>query len=141
MSVQEKLNKAFEYAMKNRPEIGGFPFLAECLRQAGVEKNIWSLPSAQSVYVMKDGTIAQPGQSLVAGMVDVASFDEEALLAAIRTDQAGQSTFPEFLMAIWNAGVISYEVDFSARTVSYFGARGERYIESYPEVEIGDMDL
>jgi uncharacterized protein YbcV (DUF1398 family) len=55
---------------------------------------------------------------------------------AIRTDQQGQSTFPEFLQAIWNAGVIGYDVDFLARNVNYYGVNGESYLEEYPEVEI-----
>jgi uncharacterized protein YbcV (DUF1398 family) len=35
------------------------------------------------------------------------------------TDQAGKSTFPEFQAASWRAGVVHYDVDFSARTVAY----------------------
>lgn len=141
MNSKEKLQKAMEYAMANRPKVGGFPFLAECLRQAGVEKNLWSLPGTQSIYVMKDGIVVNQGVPLVSGMADVAPFDERVLIAALRTDQAGQSTFPEFLVAAWKAGVIGYEVDFSARTVSYYGARGERYVEAYPVVEIGEMGI
>jgi uncharacterized protein YbcV (DUF1398 family) len=135
-SLQEKLQTAMQFAMANRPTVGGFPFLAECLRQAGVEKNIWTLPGAQSIYVMGDGVVVQQGTPLVMGMVEVPVFDESALITALRTDQAGQSTFPEFLLAAWNAGIIGYEVDFSARTVAYTGARGEQYIESYPAVEV-----
>lgn len=141
MNSKEKLQKAMEYAMANRPKVGGFPFLAECLRQAGVEKNLWSLPGAQSIYVMKDGIVVNQGTPLVSGMVDVALFDEQVLIAALRTDQVGQSTFPEFLVAAWKAGVIGYEVDFSAHTVSYYGARGEKYVEVYPVVEIGEMGI
>ena len=128
-----------KYAMANRPKVGGFPFLAECLRKAGVEHNLWSLPGAQSIYVMKDGVVVQQGTPLVSGMADVPDFSEEALIAALRTDQADKSTFPEFLSASWKAGIIGYDVDFSARTVSYFGARGERYVESYPALEVGEF--
>ncbi len=58
---------------------------------------------------------------LVSGMVDVPPFDREALIAALRTDQAGKSTFPEFLEASWRAGVVRYDVDLKARKVSYYG--------------------
>ena len=136
---QEKLQVAMKYAMANRPKVGGFPFLAECLRKAGVEHNLWSLPGAQSIYVMKDGVVVQQGTPLVSGMANVPDFNQEALIAALRTDQAGKSTFPEFLSASWKAGIIGYDVDFSARTVSYFGARGERYVESYPALEVGEF--
>jgi len=34
----------------------------------------------------------------------------------------------------WRAGVVRFEVDTAARTCRYFGAHGERYVESYPAV-------
>lgn len=138
---QSKLQSALQYAFAHRPRVGGFPFLAECLSLAGVERNVWSLPAAQSIYVMADEAVVNQGQPLVNGMTDVPKFDEIALIAALRKDQAGESTFPEFLLAAWNAGVISYEADFAARTVTYYGAIGEKYIETYPAVEVGDMTL
>lgn len=131
---EEKLETAMKYAMEHRPKIGGFPFLAECLRQAGVIKNIWSLPAAQSIYVMDDVTLVKQGSPLT--MAEIPPFNEEALIKALRIDQAGNSTFFEFLEATCKAGVIGYEVDFLARTVSYFGARNERYTESYPAIDI-----
>jgi uncharacterized protein YbcV (DUF1398 family) len=76
------------------------------------------------------------GAPLVSGAVDVPPFNREALIVALRTDQAGNSTFPEFLTAAWHAGVVRYDVDFAARTVAYYGCNGEEYIESYPAVEI-----
>ena len=44
-------------------------------------------------------------------------------------------------MASWEAGVVGYEVNFSERTVTYCGARGEKYVESYAEVEVGDIGV
>ena len=76
------------------------------------------------------------GTPLVTGTADIPPFDREALIKALRTDQAGQSTFPEFLAASWRAGVLRYDVDFAARTVAYYGCNGEEYIESYPAVEV-----
>ena len=77
-----------------------------------------------------------PGTPLASGPVDVPVLDREALISALRTDQAGESTFPEFLAASWRAGVVSYDVDFAARTVAYYGVNGEVYIEEYPAVEV-----
>ena len=51
-------------------------------------------------------------------------------------DQAGGSTFPEFLNASWQAGVVRYEVDLEARAVTYQGCNGEEYIEDYPAVAV-----
>ena len=79
---------------------------------------------------------SEPRHALVFGTVDVPPFDREALIAALRIDQAGKSTFPEFLAASWRAGVVRYDVDFAARTVAYYGCNGEEYIEAYPTVEV-----
>lgn len=140
-NIQERLGKAFEYAMGSRPAVGGFPYLAECLRVAGVQTNVWTLPAAQSVYNFAEGSLVNTGTPLATGMVAVPPFDQEALIRALRTDQAGQSSFPEFLLATWHSGVTSYTVDFAARTVAYSGAQGEVYTESYPVVDIGVVDF
>jgi uncharacterized protein YbcV (DUF1398 family) len=73
---------------------------------------------------------------LVSGTVDVPAFNREALIVALRTDQAGESTLPEFLAVSWRAGVVRYDVDFAARSVAYFGFNGEEYVEAYPAVEL-----
>lgn len=135
-SIIEKLTQAQKLAMSTRPKVGGFPYLAEVLRQAGVEKNLWSLPSCQSVYVMNEGCVVQQGTPLITGTHTIAKFDQQALITALRTDQAGNSTFPEFLQSTWSAGVIAYTVDFLERKVTYYGAQQESYTESYPAVEV-----
>jgi len=66
----------------------------------------------------------------------VPPFNREALIAALRTDQAGKSTFPEFLLTCWHAGVVHYDVDFTARTCTYYGSEDEKYIEEYPAASI-----
>ncbi|HMQ10129.1 MAG TPA: DUF1398 family protein [Oligoflexia bacterium] len=132
----DRLTKAQKYAMSIRPNVGGFPVLAEVLRQADVKMNRWSLPSCQSVYIMKDGAVVQQGTPLVNGTYDVPQFDRDALIKAIRTDQEGRCSFPEFLLATWNAGVIAYDADFVERKVTYYGVNGESYVEDYPEVEL-----
>jgi len=132
----ENLQRAQERAMKNRPKAGGFPFLAEALRAAGVTRNRWTLPSCQSFFETTLGPVIMQGVPLVSGAVDVPSFDREALIRALRADQAGLTTFPEFLMGSWRAGVIAYDVDFVERKVTYFGCRGEEYTEEYPLAEV-----
>ena len=122
--------------MASRPKDGGFPHLAETLRRAGVTRNTWFLPACQSLYLTNDGPVVTQGTPLVSGMTDVPVFNREALIRAIRTDQAGKSTFPEFLAASWRSGVVRYDVDFAARSVAYYGCNEEQYVESYPDVEI-----
>lgn len=132
----ENLQAAQQRAMRIRPKVGGFPYLAEALRRAGVTRNVWHLPACQSLYLTGAGPVVQQGTPLVAGAADVPPFDQVALIAALRTDQAGNSTFPEFLAASWRAGVVRYEVDFEMRCVTYCGCNGEAYVERYPEVEL-----
>jgi uncharacterized protein YbcV (DUF1398 family) len=132
----ETLHAAQKCAIAGRPKVGGFPYLAETLRRAGVKRNLWSLPSCQSLYLMNEGPVVTLGAPLVSGTADVPAFNRDALIKALRTDQAGESTFPEFLMASWNAGVVRYDVDFCARTVTYYGCNGEEYVEGYPAVEV-----
>lgn len=132
----DNLLAAQERAMKGRPDQGGFPYLAETLRQAGVTRNVWQLPSCQSIYVTQYGSVVQTMDALVTGATDVPPFDERALIAALRIDQAGKSTFPEFLEAAWNAGIVQYDVDFVGRSVTYYGCMGEQYVERYPDVSL-----
>lgn len=133
----DNLMEAMEKGERIRPRVGGFPYLAEALRQAGVTRNVWSLPGCQSLFLTREGPVVVQAKPVVDGVADVPALDEGALIHAIRVDQAGESTFPEFLEASWRAGVIRYEVDFEARTVAYQGWNGEQYIEAYPAVSIG----
>ncbi len=120
--------------MTTRPKVGGFPHLADTLRRAGITSSSWSLPACAALYLTQDGPVVIQGAPLVSGAVDVAPFNQAALINALRIDQAGESSFPEFLTAIWRAGIVRYDVDFIARTVSYFGCRGEAYVEEYPAI-------
>ena len=132
----ENLQAAQQRALAIRPKVGGFPYLAEALRCAGVTRNLWFLPACQSLYITDAGPIVMQGTPLLTGVADVPPFDQNVLVAALRRDQAGDSTFPEFLAASWRAGVVRYDVDFSQRTVAYYGCNGEAYVEHYPAVQI-----
>src|SRR5690242_10013279 len=132
----ETLNRAMERAAAIRPKIGGFPYLAESLRDAGVIRNTWTLPAGQSLFLTELGPIVMQAPPLVSGTVDVPSFDREALITALRIDQAGESTFPEFLASSWRAGVVRYDVDFAARKVAYQDSNGEEYVEAYPAIDL-----
>ena len=122
----ENVIKAQQYAMSIRPKIGGFPNFAEGLRKAGITQNIWHLPSCQSIYLTQFGSVAYQGTPLI---------------KALKDDQTGLTSFPEFLNAAWQAGVVSYIVDFEKRSVSYFGVLGECYTEAYPAIEIDETHM
>ena len=99
-------------------------------------RNVWFLPACESLYLTDAGPVVMLGTPLLTGAADVPRFDQKALIAALRTDQAGESNFPEFLHASWRAGVVRYEVDLGQRTVTYYGCNEESYAEHYPFVEI-----
>ena len=130
---------ARNWAVANAPAVQGFPYLAEALRQAGVRRNEWHLPAMQSLYTLDASAVMDQGAPLVSGVGDVPRFDREALVDALRADQAGHTTCPEFAMAAWRAGVVRYVVDLDNRTCTYFGvndAADESYVESYPGVSL-----
>jgi uncharacterized protein YbcV (DUF1398 family) len=133
----DNLKAAFQRAAAIRPKVSGFPYLAETLRRAGVTRNFWFLPACEALFLTNLGPVVVQETPLVTGMADVPPFDREAFIATLRADQAGQTTFPEFLAGSWRAGVVRYDVDFAARTVAYYGAHGEEYVEAYPAVDVG----
>jgi uncharacterized protein YbcV (DUF1398 family) len=63
----ENLQAAQQRAMAIRPKAGGFPYLAEALRQAGVTRNLWFLPACQSIFLTDDGPVVTQGAPLVSG--------------------------------------------------------------------------
>jgi uncharacterized protein YbcV (DUF1398 family) len=79
----ENLQTAQRLALAGRPKAGGFPYLAEILRRAGVTRNLWFLPACQSLYLTGDGPVVTLGTPLVSGTADVPPFDREALSAAL----------------------------------------------------------
>jgi uncharacterized protein YbcV (DUF1398 family) len=127
---------ALERADAVRPKVGGFPYLAESLRRAGVSRCRMAVPSNAFVYLTDHGPVAVQGVPLCDGMVDLAPFDEAALVAALRADQAGETSFPQFARACLAAGVLWYDVDLGARTCTYYGADGDSYTETYAAVAI-----
>jgi uncharacterized protein YbcV (DUF1398 family) len=135
-TLTDTIQNAQRKAAEIRPRVGGFPVLAEVLCQAGIRRHERTLPAGQTVYVTDTGVVIEPAMSLVSEMSDVPAFDRDAVIDAIRADQAGHTTFPEFLAAIWTAGITSYVVDLDQRTVTYAGTDDTPHVERYPAVEI-----
>nr|WP_286958047.1 DUF1398 family protein [Lactococcus sp. UBA7157] len=134
--ISKNLQKAILRANQIQPKVNSFPYLAECLRQEGIIKNIWHLPSGDSFYFSESESLINPGTPLIGRVGPCPTFDQAALIKALRADQAGKITFSEFLTAAWKAGVIRYEVDFIKRQVTYFSAFGEEYREDYSAVTL-----
>ena len=127
---------AQQRAREVRPLVGGFPYLAEVLRQAGVVSVGCDVPSRTTTYLFADGAVIDQATPQVDSIAEVPVFDREALVAAIRADQAGQTDYPTFMTDIGNAGVVRYQVDLQRRTCTYQPAHGHNYVEHYPAVEL-----
>ncbi|SBS78946.1 conserved hypothetical protein [uncultured Mycobacterium sp.] len=130
------LDAALRDAMANRPARQGFPYLAETLRRAGVRTSTWWLPAMQSRYETDLGPVVIQETPLLQGMAEVPPFDRAALLDALRADQAGRTTFPQFAGAAWRAGVVRWVVALDDRTCTYFGLDDQTYVEEYAAVDI-----
>jgi uncharacterized protein YbcV (DUF1398 family) len=124
--------------MRLRPSVGGFPYLAEALHQAGIRTVHCDVASRTTTYRASGGAVVDQQTPLIDGLTDVAPFDRDALIAAIRRDQQGASTYDEFMAAIWNAGVITYDIDLDGRTCTYAGNNDDVYVERYAAVSLPD---
>ena len=60
----DNLMEAQKRAMAGRPRVGGFPYLAETLRRAGVTRNLWFLPACQSLFLTNEGPVVIQGTPL-----------------------------------------------------------------------------
>ena len=130
------VERALALASTNRPALHGFPYYAETLRRAGVHSTEWVLPAMQSVYVADAGAVVHQQVAVTRGPAEVPPFDADALVAALRADQRGESTFAEFAAAAFAAGVLRWVVDLDSRLCTYFGYGGEFFEERYPTVSL-----
>ena len=90
----------------------------------------------QSCYETELGAVVVQASPLFDGMADVPSFDQAALVDALRADQAGHTTFPEFTEAAWRAGVVRWVIALNERTCTYYGSADQTYVEQYAAVDL-----
>ncbi len=135
-SAKERIADAYQRAAASRPKVGGYPYLAEALRQAGVTRYVYTLPSGQCLLYANDGKVVNQSDVVVSGMLEVPPFNRDEFIKILRKSQNGDTTFPEFLKDSWNNGVVRYEADLVGRKVTYYGVDGESYVEEYPQVEL-----
>jgi uncharacterized protein YbcV (DUF1398 family) len=138
MSLTATITSAQARGAAIRPKVAGFPYLAESLRLAGVVRIEVTVPSWTTVLTTTDGSAVQQGTPMIDGTVDVPPFDREAFITALRSEQAGEITYPEWMKATWQAGVAWYAVDLGARTCTYRSPAGDTYVEDYPAVDLAD---
>jgi uncharacterized protein YbcV (DUF1398 family) len=136
------VHEARTRGMRARPTIGGFPYLAESLRDAGISAVHCDVASMSTIYRSARGAVVDQQEPLTRGLDTVASFDRDAVVTAIRRDQNGESTYAEFMVGIWKAGVVSYDIDLHARTCAYQGVDPlvDLYVEEYALVMLDHIE-
>lgn len=60
---------------------------------------------------MEEGNLIQQGTPLCSGIHAIPTFNQDAVIMAIRKDQNGETNFSGFLQNICDDGVVGYEVD------------------------------
>ena len=84
MKLLNNFKNAMAKSEKVRPKIGGFPYLAECLREEGFTKNTWYLPSGDSFYFTSEDSLVIPGKPLIGDMVLLRSLKIKRALSELR---------------------------------------------------------
>lgn len=118
MSVEEKLKTAYATAKS-------YPELAAKLIDSGILSYTVEVAAGLMLYRLADGeTIFH--DSDIEPKVIAARFNTEQVIKAIRDNQQGKSTFPEFMDAIAAAGVRFYEATLNGdqKRVTYMGSGG-----------------
>lgn len=108
-----------------------FPTHVMAVAERGVESYRVDFREHASTYFLPSG--ASHTVAIATHDTPIAdAFDEPAVVAAIRTIQRGEIDYPAFVDRVMRAGCVGYVVWITGRHVSYFGRRGETYIERFP---------
>jgi len=118
MTISEKIQAAYA-AAKN------YPALAAKLLAAGVLSYTVDTSTSLIIYRLNGGLIHLGGHA--GEPLDIApNFDEALTIKAIRENQQGKTTYPEFMRSIADAGVRFYEASLKTEKpkVTYIGIGG-----------------
>lgn len=109
-----------------------YPQLAQRLIAAGVHSYTVDVATAIIVYRTASGENAIH-QNTNKPRIVAETFNKEQVIQVIRINQAGNSTYAEFMEGIANAGVRFYEAMFFGdnKRVTYIGI-GDSYEEKIP---------
>lgn len=118
MTISEKIQSAYTSA-KNYPD------LAAGLLAAGVLSYTVDASSSLIIYRLDEGQIHLGGH-LNGPLAIAAKFNEQLTIKAIRDNQQGKSSYPQFMEDIANAGVRFYEATLQSNrpSVTYIGIGG-----------------
>lgn len=106
-----------------------FPEVVRRLMDAGIELYYADLLHGSKTYYA--GNRAHQIDCLKKYEKAADSFNQLALIRAIKQIQSGEIKYQEFIRKIMDAGVICYLVFVKGRKAIYFGRNGEQHIEEF----------
>ena len=110
-----------------------FPERVKSLIDAGIERYYIDLTGVQAIYYATDGSMYTAKLPYPNPPVRGDIFSEKDVVEAVRAIQRGEIIYPEFLNRIIKAGVVNYTAFLGGKQVHYIGAKGEIYIEHFPQ--------
>lgn len=109
-----------------------FPEVVGTLIQADCEGYLKDLAARRITYYMADGaTHTEPLTLPVPAIPD--TFDESALVDALRAAQRDEIRYPEFIRRAVHAGVAVYRVHIAGARAVYLGRKGDLHVEYFPQ--------
>jgi uncharacterized protein YbcV (DUF1398 family) len=108
-----------------------FPDVVAKLTAVGCEQYHADFRRHEKTYYMPDGR--NHVEALPVGSRSIAqAFSPHSVVAALRTVQAGQISYVEFLKRIMEAGCAGYFVNIPGKRTIYLGRNGDLYVEYFP---------
>lgn len=109
-----------------------FPQVVGTLSGVGVESYFADLARAVDTFYLPTGETHTEKMTLLTTKISD-DFSPFGIVDAIRTVQADEIRYPEFLRRAMAAGVTAYWVFIAGRRVIYFGRKGEFHVEEFPK--------
>lgn len=109
-----------------------FPDAVVQLTEAGVVRYVVDLVRFERTLYGSDDETLQDDIALDPMLEVAPHFSEAGVKTALKTVQAGKSSYPEFLQQIMEAGVACYSVYINGRKVIYTGRDGDELVEPFP---------
>lgn len=118
-------------ALESHAGLLTFPEVLGRLVEVGVESYFADYRDQSTTYYFSSNEAVRIAMDVPAiGIPN--TFNQAAIVSAIRGAQCDIIKYPEFLKLTMSAGCVGYMVWITGRHVSYFGRQGETHIERFP---------
>lgn len=109
-----------------------FPEVVANLSIEGVESYHADLVKLEKTFYMPDGETFVETLDFAPSPI-ANDFSDSEVISAIRTIQAKEINYREFLRRIMKAGTTSYNVYLNGKKAIYFGRKGDFHVENFPQ--------